>query len=136
MKEPQALAYLKAHGHPIGPATYYRDLGRLHTGTNERLFEIAKHQKEHHLDRIDKFRTIETLLWEDLDKCSNLMDRAKIMKELREIQLYISAFEEATQGVIEEVIRIFGKDDGENPGEGITWLERQKKRRKVKAKAS
>lgn len=111
MKEPQALEYLKSHGHKISPRTYYRTLGGIKKETNQRLYEIAKNQKEYHLERIDKFRTIETLLWESLEKCSDIMDRVKIMREIREIQIYISAFDEATAGVIEMVREEFGKDD-------------------------
>jgi len=110
LSEKEALDYLKEHGIEIGRDKYYRILGRISSETRKRLFEICKNLKERHMQRIDKFEVIEKLMWENYHKCYKPIDKVKVLKEIREIQLYISAFDEATVGVIEEVIRNFGKD--------------------------
>jgi len=106
----EALAYLKEKGHEMSKKTYYRILGRVSSETRKRLFEICKNFKERYLDRIDTLTTIEKLMWENYNECDVPATRVRILKELREMQVYLSAFDEGTALVIEEVIRNFGKD--------------------------
>lgn len=106
----EALAYLKEKGHEMSKNTYYRILGRVSSETRKRLFEICKNFKEHHMQRIDEFEIIRKEMWDNYNECDDPVDRVKILKEIREILIYISAFEEAAAGVIEEVIKNFGKD--------------------------
>lgn len=110
LSEKEALDYLEEKSHKMSRQTYYRILGRVSSETRKRLFEICKNFKERYLDRIDTLTTIEKLMWENYNECDVPATRVRILKELREMQVYLSAFDEGTALVIEEVIRNFGKD--------------------------
>jgi len=110
LSEKDALSYLKEHGHEISKKTYYRTLAKINSETLQRLYEIAKGQKERHRQRIDKLETIEHLLWDNYHTENDPTRRVRILKEIREMQVYLSAFDQGTAGVIEEVIKNFGKD--------------------------
>ena len=110
LSEKESLDYLKKRGIEISRDKYYRILGRISSETSKRLYEICKNFKERHMQRIDKFEVIEKLMWENYKECNDPTKRVRILKEIREMQIYLSAFDEATAGVIEEVIRNFGKD--------------------------
>ena len=108
--EKEALDYLKEKGHQMSKRTYYRILGRISSKTSKRLFEISKNFKERHLQRIDEFEIIRIEMWKNYYKCDDPLDRVKILKHIVDLLSSISAFDEATAGVIEDVIRNFGKD--------------------------
>ncbi len=108
--ENEALQYLKEHGYEMHRATYYRTLARIDVESGKRLYEIAKNQKKRHRARIDKLEAIEKLMWENYKECDDPAKRVRILKEIREMQVYLSAFDQGTAGVIAEVIRNFGKD--------------------------
>ena len=109
----EALEYLKEKGNQMSKRTYYRILGRISSETSKRLFEISKNMRERHMERIDELETIRKEMWKNYNKCDEPLDRVKILKQIVELLPYISAFDEATAGVIEEVIRNFGKDPEE-----------------------
>ena len=55
LREGEALRYLKANGHEVSRATYYRIKGRLQANKEERLNEIASVGfVDQHLERIDQ----------------------------------------------------------------------------------
>lgn len=112
--EKKALQYLKDHKYPMSHATYHRVLTKIGAETLKRLVNIAKDQKQRHLKRIEKLELIETLMWEQADKEGDATKKTRILKEIREHQLYLSAFDEATDGVIEEVVRKFGEINKEH----------------------
>lgn len=117
-----ALEYLKERGHQMSKSKYYRTLGRISSETSNRLFEISKNMKERHMERIDELETIRTELWKNYNKCDDPLDKVKILKEIRELIVYISAFDDSTSLVIEEVIRNFGKDH-EDPNLDLSSLD-------------
>lgn len=110
LSEKEALAYMEEHGEKMSRDKYYRILARVSAGTRKRLYEICKTRKERHLDRIDKFATIEMLMWENYHKCSDIMNKVRILKEIREMQVRISAFDNVTAGIIAQVINYVGED--------------------------
>ncbi len=120
--EKKALEYLKEKGHLMSKSTYYRILGRVSSETSKRLFEICKNMKERHILQIDELETIRTEMWKNYNKCDDPLDKVKILKEIRELIVYISAFDDSTALVIQEVIRNFGKDH-ENPNLDLSSLD-------------
>lgn len=110
--EKEALDYLKKHGIEISRDTYYRTLGRITSQTKDRLYEICKNMKERHMDRIDDVEMIRRELLEVL-KIPKLKtgEKLKALHELRELQPWISAFDEAAQGVLEDSIKAFGQEE-------------------------
>jgi len=122
-----ALQYLKEQGCEMHRATYYRTLARINVESRKRLYEIAKHQKNRHMARINKLEVIEKLMWENYNKCDDPAKRVRILKEIREMQVYLSAFDQGTAGIIEEVIKNFGRDNEENHGESISNLFNESK---------
>ncbi len=134
--ENDALQYLKEHGYEMHRATYYRTLGRIDVESGKRLYEIAKYQKERHRARIDKLEVIEKLMWKNYNKCDDPAKCVRILKEIREMQVYLSAFDQGTAGVIEEVIKNFGRDREESYGESLSNLFNESKNSRVRTKAS
>ena len=112
--EQESLAYLKTRGATMDRSTYYRILGRIDAKTRERLYHIAKNLKDIHLDKIDELYHIKDELWENYHREAEPMNRTRILHEIKEILPYLSAYEEATQGLIEESVRLFGKEEDIN----------------------
>ena len=110
LSEKEALAYMEEHSHKISRDKYYRILGRVSSETRKRLFEICKNFKERHMQRIDELETIRRKLWEVFRSTEDENVKLRALKQLTDIQPYISAYDESTAGVIEEVIKNFGKD--------------------------
>ncbi len=137
----EALAYLKGKNKEISRSTYHRILGRVDVETKKRLFDICKNFTAHHLERIDALREVEKELWrnyhmkksiiiqtredgydENNEKYSKStaeimevpqtpIEKVKILKDITELQPYISAYEEATQSIMEKSVQQFGKEE-------------------------
>jgi len=110
--EKEALKKLKEKGHEMRRDEYYKILGRVTSQTKERLYEICKNMKERHMDRIDDVEMIRGQLVDILKAYgTNTTERLKALHELRELQPYISAYDEAAQGVLEDSVRAFGEEE-------------------------
>ena len=110
LSEKEALAYMEEHEQKISRDKYYRILGRVSSETRKRLFEICKNMKERHMQRIDELETIRKELWEVYNSSTDGNVKLRALKQLREIQPWISAYDESTAGIIKEVIKNFGQD--------------------------
>jgi len=102
LKEPEALAYCKGHGQEMSKATYWRIRGQLQATKLKRLYEIGQAGfEDQHLWRIDQLELIEQEMW----KCYHLEQspfrKAKILKDLADIQPYLATFYDLTRKVIE-----------------------------------
>lgn len=101
LKENEALAYLKANGHGISEATYYRIKGRLEAEKLKRLHFYAATFDDQHLERIETLEWIE----QEMIKCSvieqNPLKKTMILEKIANLQPYLSAYCEATKEVIE-----------------------------------
>ena len=69
------------------------ELKRLH-------FIAAIGFESQHLERIDNCELISKLMWENYHLCKNPKDKVIILKEIKELQPYISTYYEATKEVI------------------------------------
>src|SRR3989442_4898639 len=90
-----AEQYLRAKGIQISRATYWRIYGKINTQTKNRLSEIAKKATSLHMDRLDKFYTIEAEMWSQYHREDKPFRKVKILESISELQISISALEEA-----------------------------------------
>jgi hypothetical protein len=101
LHEKEALIYLADAGYPLQRAQYYCHKRWLNKHKLERLHFIASIGFENqHCDRIDTCETIEQLMWQDYRQCEDPYKRVMILKEIKELQPYISSYYEATKDVI------------------------------------
>lgn len=98
----QALEYMKDAGFPISEGTYKREKRKINDLKLQRLHHIAAIGfEDQHLARIDNCEMIERLMWKDyLSECSPYK-RVMILKEIKELQPYISSYYEATRYVMQ-----------------------------------
>ena len=109
--EKEALAYLKSKNQDISKATYYRILGNVSSQTRQRLYNIAKNLRDLHMERIDELEKIKKEMWRNYHTESKPYLRVKILKEIKELQPYISAYHESTQSILEETVKQFGTEE-------------------------
>lgn len=101
LNEEQALAYLKANGHEMSRATYYRIKGRLQATKLQRVYEIGKRGfVDQHLERIDQLEFIMQELWKCYFREQRPSKKANILMLLAETQPYLSTYYDATRQVI------------------------------------
>ena len=99
----QALQYMKDNGFPVSRATYFRHKKKLEEKKLERLYHMANIGFEYQcLDRIDGLELIEKKMWEECNKEKTPWKRVQILKDIVEIQPYLSSIYEATKFVIDE----------------------------------
>lgn len=135
LSEKGALIYMEEHGEKISRDKYYRILGRVSSETRKRLFEICKNMKERHMQRIDELETIRKEIWEVHNSSTDDNVKLRALKQLREIQPWISAYDESTASIIKEVIKNFGQDsEPEIPS--LSTLDGRREKGKVSPTAS
>lgn len=116
LTEIQSLAYLKANEHEIHRATFYRIKGRLEATKLKRLYEIAAIGfEDRHVECVDQLRLIEKLMWENYHREEQPYRKTMILKEIKELQPYLSAYYEATKELMKG-----RKTEGDNPIPDIT----------------
>lgn len=133
--EKESLEYLAAHDHKISARTYYKTLAHVEAETKKRLYEIAKTQKERHLERIEELALVKKELWRCYHEETTTIFKTRILKEIKEIQAWISAYDESTSGIIEEVIKNFGQDS-ESQIPSLSTLNGRREKEEDTAKAS
>ena len=105
LKGKEALAYLSAHGTNITIQHYYKVKSKLDSEKLNRLNEIGQYGfVDQHLERIDNLELVQELLWKNYWKVHlGKPDTAlRILREIREIQPYLSAYYEATKHIIQK----------------------------------
>ena len=103
--EQKALAYLKQKGFKISQRTYYIIKKEIQEGTQSRLHLIASDEfLTQHVERLDMLKTIQSKLWDSYNECKNPMDKAKILMQIAELQLYLSQYYDSTQYVLQRAV--------------------------------
>jgi len=110
-QEDAALEYLKKKGCEMSRATYYRTLGHIEGETRKRLHEIARGMNELHMERIDELEKVRTAMWEQYKMEEIPILKVRILKEIKELQPYISAYHESTKDILEDTIRRFANEE-------------------------
>ena len=96
-----ALQYMKDNGLSISRATYFRHKKKLEEKKLERLYYMTNLGFEYQcLDRIDGLELIEKKMWEEYNKEKDPFKRVHILKDIAEIQPYLSSIYDATKYVI------------------------------------
>lgn len=120
----KALIYLEQCGYPISDSQYRRDKVKIEKTKLQRLHEIAQIGFEgQHLDRIDTCLLIERLMWDNWKACKDPLKRNQILKDIKELQPYISSYYEATKGVISKDVRQSDTSlpENTNPANSEPW---------------
>ena len=112
--EKESLAYMKGHNHEMSAASYYRILVNIAGEARKRLYEIAKTMKELHLDRIDELHRIKKEMWVQYHKETEPRFKVRILKEIKEVLPWLSAYEEATKSILEEAVKQFVHEENIN----------------------
>lgn len=101
LTEKEALLYLDDRGFHMDRTSWYRHKRKLNKDKLKRLHFIAALGFENqHLERIDTCETIDKLMWQEYRQCQDPYKRVMILKEIKELQPYISSYYEATKDVI------------------------------------
>jgi len=129
--------YLKKHGCKMPKSTYYKKLDKIKTGRRDRLYDIAKNATNNTADRIATFYTCENLLFEIYRTTTNDAIKIRAIKEIKELQHDITAYEESTQGSLERDVKLFGdKESTEYQIIGQTKSDSSRKTGSITPKAS
>jgi hypothetical protein len=101
LNERESLAYLKTSVFNMSRASLYRHKNNLKKRTRERLSIIAaKTFEEQHIERIDELELIKKLMWENYHREATPYKRVMILREIKDVQRFISAYYEATEDFI------------------------------------
>ena len=101
----EAIAYLSAHGTNISVKHYYKVKAKLDSEKLSRLYEIGNYGfVDQHIERIENLELVQELLWKNywtvhIKKPDTAL---RILREIREIQPYLSAYYEATKHIIQK----------------------------------
>jgi hypothetical protein len=66
----------------------------------QRLYFIAKHFQEQHLEKLDRIELIENLMWQNYHIETDPTKKVKILSTIVETQPYLTSFYEAATYVI------------------------------------
>jgi hypothetical protein len=98
----QSLAYLRGEGYPMGQSTLTRMKRDIRKNSLKRLYQVANVEfQEQHLARLDNCELIAKLMWQNYFEERSPYRRVMILKEIKEIQPYLSSYYEATKMVLE-----------------------------------
>ena len=101
-----ALQYLKDNGFSISRATYFRHKKKLEEKKLQRLSHLANIGfEDQHLARIDGLELIEKKMWEEFNKEKEPSKRVQILKDIAQIQPYLSSYYEVTKYIVDKSIR-------------------------------
>ena len=98
----EALAYLRGEGYPISNATLGRIKSELKRNSLQRMHQIAAYEfHEQHLSRIDTCELITKLMWQEYLRERSPYKRVLILKEIKEVQPFLSSYYQTTKMVLE-----------------------------------
>ena len=80
------------------------------------MHQIAAYEfHEQHLNRIDTCELIAKLMWQEYGKEKSPYRRVLILKEIKEIQPYLSSYYQTTKMVLESKFGTLAECDNNNP---------------------
>jgi hypothetical protein len=88
LNEKQALFFLKQNGIDISTRTYFRCKKRIESLKWERLMHIVELFTGQHLQRIDKLKLVEHLMWKNYDAEKSPFKMVEIHSYVVNMQLY------------------------------------------------
>jgi hypothetical protein len=125
----QALQYMKDNGFSVSRATYFRHKKKLEEKKLERLYHMANLGFEYqHLDRIDGLELIEKKMWEEYNKEKGPFKRVQILKDIAEIQPYLSSIYDGTKYVINNKSKTDNEEETDRMKIGEEIYRKEKER--------
>ncbi len=112
--EKESLAYLEENHHKMEHATYYRIKGRIEAETLKRINEIGRQFQHQHLARIEELELIRAEMWQNYTLEEVPFKRVMILKEIKEMQPFISAYHEATKHIMEDEVGKVTKQESDS----------------------
>ena len=97
----ETMQFMEAKGFKMNERTYHRLKREISETTIKRIHEIAAHMRERHLERIDQLDVIQSELWQNYHLAEKMSDKISILRQLTELQVYISAYDDATRNIME-----------------------------------
>jgi len=116
--EDEAVTYLKVKGYEMSRFKYHTILGEIDAMAMGRLFEIAREFPRHHLERIETLKCVEKELWRTYHSVAP-ENRMPILKEIKEIQPYLSTYIEATAKVMSMSKSMESENENYTPPQNI-----------------
>ena len=105
MRHQDAVKYCEQHGYKITLKNYRRRSAKVTKETLERLHEIGQNLTLHHVERIDQLTTIQNELWSNYHLAEEMSHKIAILRDLRDIQVYLSSYHSSTKTVMESAAR-------------------------------
>ena len=98
----EALAYLRGEGYLISDSTLGRIKSELKRNSLSRMHQVATYEfHEQHLSRIDTCELIAKLMWQEFIRERSPYRRVLILKEIKDLQPYLSSYYQTTKMVLE-----------------------------------
>jgi hypothetical protein len=97
----EALQYLAQKQIPMSRSNYCRIKGIIKRNRLKELYNHARNFEDFHISRVNTLTEIERLLWENYHKCTNPLQKSQILRELRDLQPYLTAVMEISKDLIE-----------------------------------
>ena len=97
----ETMQFMESRGFKVNERTYHRLKREISETTIKRIHEIAAHMRERHLERIDQLDVIQSELWQNYHLAEKMSDKISILRQLTELQVYISAYDDATRNIME-----------------------------------
>ena len=112
----EAIAYMKGQGYPMAETTYGKIKAYLKRTQLARLHYIAAIGfEQQHLERIDTCELMAKLHWQNYHLETNPYKKSMILREIRELQPYISTYYDLTRAVIERNGQQVNNTSGQSP---------------------
>jgi len=122
LSDKESLIFLSKQGYNVSRSYLTRIKKGIRESSFSRLSLIAREEWiSQHLQRIDTLNLIQTELFKLYHKESNIFKKAMILKELRELQQYISAYYDSSRFVLQQSVQ----------ERTASALEQKKKKRKA-----
>lgn len=116
----EARDWLKENDCKISDKTYRRQKLIIHGKDAERMFYLAKNAKERQMQIIDEFKLVKDEYWLIYRTTKNESIRIRTLKQIVEINPYITAAEAAIPYIIKEVIQNFGRSSEKSESKAVT----------------
>lgn len=128
--EQESLNYLKEKGHEMSLSTYYRTKGAIQASTLDRLNQIAKEFPTLHAQQIDEIELIRSEMWKQYKREESPRGKVMILKEIKDIQPFISAYNEATKDIVEQWVDKLARESPTNLSPEISTTGRASQKAK------
>jgi len=107
LSEKESLEYLSNRGFDISQRYFYKIKKQIQESVTERLHLIAsKEFLSQHVERIETLKSINNEMWTNYRKEKDPSKRVQILKQIAELQLYLSSYYDSTRYVVEQGVKI------------------------------